>query len=142
MLTAGRIGTGRAMGEVCPRRCKVGGSRAAGAGQGGQDDEFAPAEAVALPFRLPVAPESGYVGVKRGRMGRLSGKCRINRLFMINCLLSTQIHAIVYFRDPGAAAIDKMNSYMRGRRYLVLPGSQKESFYALDVDWRKHWQLE
>jgi hypothetical protein len=76
MLMAERIRTRRATGEVCPRCCKMGRNCAAWAGRGGQGDEFAAVEAVAMPFRLPVEPESGYFCVKQGRMGRLSGKCR------------------------------------------------------------------
>jgi hypothetical protein len=34
-------------------------------------------EGTITPFRLPVGPESSYIGVNKWRMGRPSGKCRI-----------------------------------------------------------------
>lgn len=80
LLTAGSIRTRRATGEVRPCRCKMGRNCAAGAGHGGRGGEFAAAEAIAAPFRLPVGLGSGYPAVNRGRMGRPSGKSELTEI--------------------------------------------------------------
>ena len=77
MLTAEGVRTRRTIGEVCPRCCKMGWKRAVGVGHGGQGGEFAAAEAITALLRLPVGLRSGYSSVDHGRMGRLSGKCRL-----------------------------------------------------------------
>ena len=80
MLTAGADRSGQTKGEVCPRRCKTGENRAAEAGHGRQVGDFAAAEAIAAPFRLPVGLGAGYSGVNQGQMGRPSGKYQLKEL--------------------------------------------------------------
>ena len=76
MLTAEVIGTGQTTGEVRPPRCKMGWNRAAGAGQGSRDGDYAPMEATVAPFCLPVRLDFGYSAVSRGRTCAANGKCR------------------------------------------------------------------
>ena len=67
MLTAEVIGTGQTTGEVRQPRCKMGWNRAAGAGQGSRDGDYAAMEATVAPFCLPVRLDFGYSAVSRGQ---------------------------------------------------------------------------
>ena len=85
MLRLGTIRPGQTTAEVRPRRCTMGWYRSAGASHGSRGGDNASTEATITPFRLPVEPESSYIGVNEWRMGRPSRKCRIKSYIEERC---------------------------------------------------------
>ncbi len=77
MLTAKGIGTGRTTGDVRPPWDEMAGNRPVEASHGVHGGHHAAAEAIAAPFRLPLGMEPSYSIIYQGRIGRLSGKCRL-----------------------------------------------------------------
>lgn len=84
MLTAGADRPGRTTGEVCSHRCKTGWNRAVEAGHGGRGGDFAAAETITAPFRLPAGLGLGYSARHGGLIGHPSGKCRLKSVAVVS----------------------------------------------------------